>query len=171
MDSSLTHDEIISKQKEIAKKHKDVQTCYRWNFSEFDGPVRDNTVFPLMTIESPTLQFTNTESSLFSGYNGAFNILGMDGVYTNDVSDEEAINKVLNNSLEIALEVCKKLIEIDGVYMLETGIKNKWYSSIDKLSFQLTQIGPVTSNYLYGYRCEFKISTPFSTKLNPDKWQ
>lgn len=171
MKTKITHSDIIEKQKDLAEKHQGIKTNYRWNLNEFDGPVRPGTIFPLMTIESPTVEVGNTESLPFLNYQCAFNILGMDGVYTSDRNDEISQNKVINNALEIALELFRKLIQDNSIAFNTDGTNNKWYSLLDKLSFQFTKIGPVTSDYLYGYRCEFVLKSPFCSELTPEKWQ
>lgn len=166
----LTHNDIINKLKELAIKHKEINTCYRWNLNEFDTDVRPDTTFPFMPVESPTIEPSNTESNLLLNYRCAFNILGMDNVDTSDIYNETDINKVLNNNLNIALEVARKLIADCSVPFNTDETPNKWYSRLDKLSFQFTKIGPVTANYLYGYRCEFVLNPKFSLKIDEAKW-
>lgn len=171
MKTKITHSDIIEKLKNLAENHQDIKTNYRWDLNEFDGPVRTGTIFPLMTIESPTIEVGNTESLPFLNYQCAFNILGMDSVYTSDRNDEMSQNKVINNALEIAIELYRKLIEESTTAFNTDKTKNNWYSALDKLSFQFTKIGPVTSDYLYGYRCEFVFKSPFCDKLTLEKWQ
>jgi len=168
--TQLTFDDIINKLKELGDSHVDIKTNYRWNLKEFDGNVRDNTVFTLMTYESPQLVPSNTESNLLLNYMCAFNILGMEGVDTSDVTDEAAQNLVLNHCLNIAIEIARKIIEFSAIPFLENTAKNDWYSILNKLSFSFTKIGPVTTGYLYGYRCEFTLNPKFILEVDPTKW-
>ena len=71
----LTFDDIINKQKELGDSNVDIKTNYRWNFKEFDGDVRENTIFPLMTYESPQVVPSNKESNLLLNYMNAFILL------------------------------------------------------------------------------------------------
>ena len=168
--TQLTFDDIINKLKEFGDSNVDVKTNYRWNLKEFDGNVRDNTVFTLMTYEAPQVASSNTESNPLKNYMSAFNILGMEGVDTSDVTDEAAQNLVLNHCLNIAFEFERKLIEFSAIPFLENNVKNPWYSILDKLSFSYTKVGPVTTSYLYGYRCEFTLNPKFILAVDPAKW-
>lgn len=167
--SQITFNDIIAKLKELGDSHIDIKTNYRWNFAEFDGDVRPDSVFPLMTYEGPDVQPTNSESNPLLNFTNAFNILGMDGVDTSDVLDEEAQNLVLNNNLEIALEVVRKLKAYSATPFID-GSKNKWYGIFDLLQVSFTKVGPVTTSYLYGYRCEFVLNPKFLLTVNTDKW-
>ncbi len=166
----LSFNDIITKLKELGDSHVDIKSNYRWNFAEFDGNIRDNTNFTLMTYEGPELQPSNTESNLLLNYMCAFNILGMEGVDTSDVTDETSQNLVLNHCLNIALEVARKLIEYAAIPFLPSGEKNPWYSILEKLSFSFSKVGPVTTSYLYGYRCEFTLNPKFLLDVDPEKW-
>lgn len=168
--SQLTFTDVINKWKELGDAHVDIKTNYRWNFTEFDGNVRENTVFPLMTYEAPTLEPANTESNPLLLFNSAFNILGMEDVDTSDATDEVNQNLVLNNSLEIALEVVRKLNEWCATPFLDNGDKNVWYGLLDKLSITFTKVGPVTNSYLYGYRCELALKPQFHLQVDESKW-
>lgn len=167
--SQITFNDIIAKLKELGDAHVDINTNYRWNFAEFDGNVRPNTVFPLMTYEGPDVQPTNTDQNPLLNFNNAFNILGKDGVITTDPLDETAQNEVLNHTLEIALEVVRKLKEFSAIPFINDA-PNKWYGIFDLLQVSLTKVGPVTTSYLYGYRCEFVLNPKFSLVVNADKW-
>ncbi len=171
MKKQITHDDIIALIEELAQQHKEVKSFYRWDFEEFDMPVRPNTNFPLLTYESPTLELSNTESNPFVTHQCAFNILGLDGIDTHDPYNTENQNKVLQSSQLIALEIARKLIERDGIAFSYDSTPNKWYSALDILTFEFVKIGPVTSDYLYGYRCEFSFKSKFTTKPNPEKWK
>lgn len=166
----LEFNDVINKLKELGDSHVDIKTNYKWNFKEFDGNVRDNTNFTLMTYEAPELVPSNTESNLLLNYMCAFNILGMDGVDTSDVTDEVAQNLVLNHTLNIAIEVARKIVEYSAIPFLPNNVKNPWYSILNKLSFSFTKVGPVTTNYLYGYRCEFTLNPKFILTVDESKW-
>lgn len=167
--SQLTFNDIILKLAELGDSHIDINTNYRWNFSEFDGDIRPGTILPLMTYEGPDVQPTNNNENPLLNFNNAFNILGKDGVDTTDALDEEAQNEVLNHCLEIALEVVRKLKEFSAIPFINNE-RNKWYGIFDLLQVSLTKVGPVTTSYLYGYRCEFVLNPKFSLIVNTDKW-
>lgn len=168
--AQLTFNDVIGKLKELGNSHVDVKTNYRWNLKEFDGDVRENAEFTLMTYEAPHLIPSNTQSNLLLNYMCAFNILGMEGVDTSDVTDEEAQDLVLNHCLNIALEIARKINEHCEIPFIND-VKNPWYSILDKLSFSFTKIGPVTTHYLYGYRCELTLNPKFLLAPDPTKWQ
>jgi hypothetical protein len=165
----LTHNDIVNKLAAIGAAHKDIKTDYRWNFEEFAAILRENTILPLMTYESPTLAASNAESNLHIDYNCAFNILGKEGVATYEIDNEAAQNEVLNHCLEIALEIKRKLIADTSIPFVNDA-PNSWYSVLDKLSFTFTKLGPVTQESLYGYRCEFNLNPKFSEAIDPTKW-
>lgn len=167
--SQLTFNDIVTKLQELGDSHVDIQTNYRWNFSEFDGDVRPNTTFPLMTYEGPDVQPGNSELNTLLLFTNAFNILGKEGVDTSDPFDEAAQNEVLNDALEIALEVVRKLKEFSAIPFINNE-PNKWYGIFDLLQVSLTKVGPVTTSHLYGYRCEFVLNPKFNKAVNPDKW-
>jgi hypothetical protein len=167
--SQITFNDIIAKLKELGDSHVDIKTNYRWNFAEFDGDVRPDTVFPLMTYEGPDVQPAVSESSPLLNFTNAFNILGMQDVDTSDSLDETAQNQVLNNNLVIALEVVRKLKEFSATPFIND-VKNNWYGIFDLLQVSLTKVGPVTTDYLYGYRCEFVLNPKFSLAVDGSKW-
>lgn len=167
--SQITFNDIITELAELGTKHKDVKTNYRWNFAEFDGDVRTDTVFPLMTYEGPDVQPTNSESSPILHYLGAFNILGMQDVDTSDLQDEENQDLVLHNSLEIVLEIVRKLKAFSLIPFIDDA-PNVWYGVFDLLNVSITKVGPVTTSYLYGYRCEFVVKNKFSLVVDDSKW-
>lgn len=166
----LTFDDVINKLEQLANSHIDITSHYRWNMSEFDGDVRPDNSLTLMTYEAPQLTPTNTESNLLLNYRCAFNILGKTGVDTTDVTDEAPQNEVLNHTLNIALEVYRKLIEHCETPFIDDS-PNQWYSRLEKLETSFTKVGPVTTSYLYGYRCEFTINPKFITTPDANKWQ
>lgn len=168
--SQITFTDIIELYQTLGNSHVDIQSNYRWNFTEFDGDVRENTNYPLMTYEAPDVEPDNIESSPLLNFTTAFNILGMQDVDTSDATDEEAQNQVLNNSLEIALEVIRKINEICATFNNVDNTKNKWYGLFKKLSFTLTKVGPVTNSYLYGYRCELTFNPKFHLQVDESKW-
>lgn len=168
----ISHNDVIELIKDLASKNTDIKTCYRWNLKEFQTSVRPGTEFPLMTVESPTVEPGNSQSNLLLNFRCAFNILGMKGVDTYSIIDEESQNKVLENSMGIALEVTRKLMEVCSIPFLEDNTtKNPWYAILDPLSIVYTKIGPVTNQSLYGYRCEFTLNPKFYTTPTKEKWK
>lgn len=168
--NELTFNDIINKLAELGNSHVDINTNYRWNFSEFDADIRPDTVLPLMTYEGPDVQPTNSESQPILNYTNAFNILGKQNVDTTDVTDEASQNEVLTHCLEIALEIVRKLKEFSAIPFINEE-RNKWYGIFDLLDVSFTKVGPVTTSYLYGYRCEFVLKNKFKLEVDASKWE
>lgn len=167
--SQLTFNDVIKKLNELGTSHVDINTNYRWNFNEFDGDVRPDTQFPLMTYEGPDVQPANSDLNTLLNFICAFNILGKEGVDTSDPLDEAAQNEVLHHCLEIALEVVRKLKEFASTSFINN-VPNKWYGIFDLLQVSFTKVGPVTTHFLYGYRCEFVLNPKFKKAVDPEKW-
>lgn len=170
---ALTHDDVINKLAAIGNSHVDIKTHYRWNLAEFfdqNANLRPGTSSTLMTYESPTVIPSNSENNIHLQWNCAFNILGKEGVHTYEIDNEPAQNEVVNHCLEIALETYRKLIADTSIPLID-GVPNPWYGVLQKLSASFTKIGPVSSESLYGYRCEFVLNPKFNCNINPQKWE
>lgn len=159
---------LISYLEELADKHVDIKSHFRWNISEVTGAMRSGIEYPVMAIDSPEVSTSGDRSSRFHYNSMAFTILAKpENIRGADKYAEQ--NQVLNECLQICYELEKRIVA-DSALRARAGEKNWLYNLLDINSFNFQKIGPIYSDGLFGYRCELLIKNSVPKGLDASKW-
>jgi hypothetical protein len=148
----------------LGEKHKDIDDVFRWNRLELAGALRRSANNTIMLIDAVEVMPSSVGKSAHSN-NCAFTILGKKDVKTDKIDSYAEQNEVLEHCLLIAFEVAARLI-------LEANDPAvKWlYGNITKGAFTYNKVGPLFTNNLFGYRCEFTINSIEKYIVDQSKW-
>jgi hypothetical protein len=170
MDPKSPFQKIVNFLMDLGNNHNDIQQVFRWNRMELNGSFRHNPNQTNMLIDSVEVFVTNPNHNNFSQNNCAFTILGKQDVSTAKLDAYNEQNEVLEHCLEIAFEVASR-IKYEST---ETNLQGelKWlYNNVELDSFHFFKVGPVFTQQLYGYRCEFTIKQKQCLKPDINKWK
>lgn len=157
--------DIVNYLENLADNHNDVASKFRWNFGEISNAIRNDISYPVMLIDSVEVNLEGNTKSRFHKHQCAFTILAK----PNNPHSYEDQNNVLNQCQKICFEICKRIIH-DGEQYEINDEKNWLYGLVDISSFTFQKGGPLFSDGLYGYRCEFAIKNQISTVIDEDIW-
>jgi hypothetical protein len=150
----------------IGSNHTDVNSVYRWNRLELDGAMRSGATKSIMLIDAIEVNTDSPGNNNLHLNQCAITILGKEGVSTAKIDSYDAQNDVLEHCQNIAFEIAARLIREADDYAA-----NKWlYGNLEKGSFSFFKVGPVFTENLYGYRCEFTIKSLEDYSIDYDKW-
>ena len=153
----------------LGENHVDINSVYRYNRLELSGAFRKGAPLSAMLIDSIETFVTNPNARNFNQNNCAFTILGKEGVSTAKMDSYTQQNEVLEHTQEIAFEVAARIK--DAALNTDLNGPLKWlYGNVEQDSFHFYKVGPVFTEQLYGYRCEFSIKQKQPYQPNPDKW-
>lgn len=165
---NISFEILISYLEDLAEKHIDIKSHFRWNISEVTGAMRSGIEYPLMAIDSPEISTSGDRSSRFHYNSMAFTILAKPG-NTRGADKYAEQNAVLNDCLQICYEIEKRIIA-DGSLVKIGGEKNWLYNMVDISSFNFQKVGPIYTDVLFGYRCEFLIKNSVPKVVDASKW-
>jgi len=169
MEAKASFKKIVDFLTNLGTQHVDINSVYRWNRLELTGTFRTGAPLSAMLIDSIETFVTNPNSRSYNQNNCAFTILGKAGVSTAKIDSYAQQNEVLEHTQEIAFEVAARIKDA----ALNTNLLGplKWlYGNVEQDSFHFYKVGPVFTEQLYGYRCEFTIKTKQSYQPDPTKW-
>jgi hypothetical protein len=148
----------------MGAKHIEINDVFRWNRLELAGALRRASNNTIMLIDAVEVTPVSSGKSAHSN-NCAFTILGKKDVKTDKIDSYAEQNEVLEHCLLIAFEVAARLI------LEANNPSEKWlYGNIEKGSFTYNKVGPLFSNNLFGYRCEFSIKSMEKYQVDESKW-
>lgn len=165
---NISFETLVSYLEDIAEKHVDIKSNFRWNIAEVQGAMRSGIEDPLMAIDSPEISTSGDRAKRFHYNSMAFTILAKPDAQRG-VDKYLEQNKVLNACLLICFEIEKRIIA-DGALRLMSGEKNWLYNLVDVNSFTFQKVGPIFTDSYFGYRCEFLIKNSISPTINASKW-
>lgn len=159
MARTITHNTIVTYFNDIATSHNDLKDFFRLNISEIQGAFRTGVLTPVLALESHEGDIGGSASTSHNRRTLAFSVLEPTGI---DDYDEQ--NAVLDRSEQIGLDIISKLVK-------DSQDPNHWlYGRFKKDSVNYHKVGPIYSDYLFGYRFELAISNPENLTLDPTKW-
>lgn len=150
---------------DLGNKHVDVNSVYRWNRTELAGAMRKVAQKSIMLIDAVEVNTNSPSGNNVHLNQCAFTILGKDGVSTALIDSYANQNEVLEHTQKIAFEVAAR------IQREAHNADISWlYSNLEKGSFNFFKVGPIFTENLFGYRCEFTIKTLEVYKLDTTKW-
>jgi hypothetical protein len=165
MTPKASFQEITDFLTDLGNKHVDVNSVYRWNRTELSGAMRKAVQKSIMLIDAVEINANSPAENNVHLNQCAFTILGKEGVSTARIDSYDAQNEVLNHTQKIAFEIAARIqresYNADLLWL---------YGNLEKGSFNFFKVGPVFTENLFGYRCEFTIKTMEVYKLDPTKW-
>lgn len=151
----------------LGNLHVDINKVVRWNLAELNGQMRTNNQESIMLIDAPQINSEASERNVHV-HDCAFTILGKPGVSAPRIDDYEKQNEIIQHCQNICFEVASR-IQVDSYKSEDASLK--WlYAGLQKQSFQYFKVGPIFTNNLYGYRCQFEITTREVYTIDPLKW-
>jgi len=170
MEAKASFKKIVDYLTNNGLQHVDINDVFRWNKLELSGSLRNGVNLTAMLIDSIETTVSTPNSKKFHHNQGAFTILGKPNVSTSKIDSYIEQNEVLDHCQTIAFEMAARLIYDARVTALNNA-ELKWlYNNIEADSFHFFKVGPVFTNQLYGYRCEFTIKAKETYEPNPIKW-
>lgn len=167
MTPNIDFEKIVKYLEDLGSKHVDINKTVRWNRAELQGQMRTENLESIMLIDAPEFQSEGSQNNIHSIL-CAFTILGKKNVATPKIDDYDKQNEIIDHCLNICFEVAAR-IQRDAYE--SSNEKLKWlYAALQKASYQYIKVGPIFTNHLYGYRCQFEIRSPEVYKLDPAKW-
>ena len=165
---NISFEVLINYFEDLADKHVDIKSHYRWNISEIAEAMRSGVEYPVMAIDSPEVSTSGDRSSRFHYNSMAFTILAKpENIRGADKYAEQ--NEVLNECLQIGYDVENRIVA-DSAQRERNGEKNWLYNLLDLSSFNFQKVGPIYTDGLYGYRCEFLIKNAVPKVVDASKW-
>ena len=149
----------------LGEKHVDIDDVFRWNRLELAGALRRGVNKTIMLIDAVEVDSDSPSNNSVHSNKCSFFILGKEGVKTDKVDSYAEQNEVLEHCMLTAFEVAARLV------LEANDPANKWlYSNIERGSFVYTKVGPLFTNNLFGYRCQFTIKSMEKYKVDNNKW-
>lgn len=165
MTSNASFQTIISFLTNLGNQHIDVNSVFRFNRLELQGSLRKGLQKSIMLLDAIEVNTEKTNNINTHLNQCAFTILGKEGVSTSKIDAYDAQNEVLEHCQAIVFEIAAR-IKIES-----KKIENEWlYANLIEDSFSFFKVGPVFTENMYGYRCEFIIKSNEKYALNFDKW-
>lgn len=165
MTSTASFEQIIGFLTNLGNQHVDINTVIRFNRLELSGALRAGAQKSIMLLDAIEITTQKTSNVQVHLNQCAFTILGKPNVSTARIDDYETQNEVLQHTQTIAFEVATRIkTEAEK-------IANDWlYGNLVKDSFTFFKVGPVFTENLYGYRCEFVIRSNEVYEVDVTKW-
>ena len=170
MEANASFQKIVDLLTNLGEQHVDINSVYRWNKLELQGSLRTGAEATILLIDSVETFVINPNHKSFNQNQCAFTVLGKQGISTAKIDSYIEQNEVLNHCQAIAFEMAARL----KYEALETNLNGplKWlYGNIEQDSFHFFKVGPVFTNQLYGYRCEFTIKAKEYYQPDVTKWE
>lgn len=165
MTPKASFNQIVEFLETIGGLHTEVNSVFRWNRTELSGSLRNGKQKSIMLIDAVEVNTDSPANNNVHLNQCAFTILGKDGVSTAKIDSYANQNIVLQHTQQIAFEIATRI-------QREAANPNlSWlYGNLEKGSFNFFKVGPIFTENLFGYRCEFTIKTTEVYKLDPTKW-
>lgn len=170
MEAKASFKKIVDYLTNLGTQHIDIADVFRWNKLEFSGSLRTKIPGTVMLIDSIEIKPLATNSKIINQNYCAFTILGKSGVSTAKLDAYAQQNEVLDFCQGVAFEIMARLFYDAETTNLQ-GVLKWLYNNVEKDSFHLFKVGPVFTEQLYGYRCEFTIKAPEIYTIDTTKWQ
>lgn len=154
----------------LSLHHKDVNSSYRWNASEFAGSLRQGVLLPVTLIDAVETQSSGDSSKTIHANTTAFTVLGKPNTSTGNLDSYDAQNEVLELCQNICFDFETRILHDAKQPQNAQGGKNWLYGLVDKNSFHHFKVGPITVEGLYGYRCEVTLKNTVPTDVEAAKW-
>jgi hypothetical protein len=156
---------IVTLLTSLGTNHTDINDVFRWNRLELAGALRRGADKTIMLIDAVEIDSDSPANNSVHHNKCSFFILGKQGVKTDKVDSYAAQNEVLEHCLLTAFECAARLV------LEANDPANKWlYGNIEKGSFTYTKVGPLFTNNLFGYRCQFTIKSMEKYQVDSAKW-
>lgn len=167
METKASFKKIVDFLSNLGEQHINIKKTVRWNKLELAGSFKHNNSLSVMLIDSIETNVDKPKNATFNRNQVAFTILGQEGFSTAKIDSYSNQNQVLEHCQQIAFEIAARLM-----YECENaeGDTSWLYAAIKPSSFHFYKVGPVFTENLYGYRCEFVIDVKECYKVDATKW-
>lgn len=169
MEANASFQKIVDFLTNLGVQHTDIGDVFRWNKLQLTGNLKNGAILSVMLIDSIETLTNNPNNKAMHQNNCAFTILGKPNVSTAQIDSYDNQNEVLEHCQSVAFEMAARIIK----EATETNLQGplKWlYGNVELASFHYFKVGPVFSNQMYGYRCEFTIKAKEDYTVDVAKW-
>lgn len=169
MEAKASFQKIVDFLTNLGAQHTNIGDVFRWNKLQLAGNLKTNINLSAMLIDSVETLVNNPNHKAMHGNQCAFTILGKNGVSTAQIDSYDKQNEVLDHCQAVAFEMAARIIKEATETDLQGSLK--WlYGNVELASFHFYKVGPVFTDQLYGYRCEFTIKAKEDYTVDVAKW-
>ncbi|ALU74348.1 hypothetical protein AUW17_03270 [Tenacibaculum dicentrarchi] len=154
----------------LADANIEIASKYRWNVTEFTGNLRSGIALPVKLIDAVEVQTSGNNTQRSHNNIVAFTVLDKPNTRTGNANEYDAQNEVLNRCQNICFDIETRILHDATNIKDADGNRNWLYGRVEEGSFRFYKMGPIFTDTLYGYRCEFALKNQVCKIPDASKW-